>query len=892
MLGAILIFVGIVAAVFSFIIVVAFAAAKLRGGSVAGGSARALDLLVWVVALLQLLAQVGRSAEPGLPPLIASTFQFLAAFQFESVAIPAACWSGYAFTPQVTLMAAALALSAALGIVILTRSRCVAVSGAGDGGDRRKLETRGLLACSPARRLRLSNLTVTLLFGLASVLYAPTANVVLGLLACTSIVLSPVAYASLDKDVAGDAAAGLNSGTITVSLLTSNPTFVCYQGSHLPAAILAWITLAVVTAGYPAWTLWWSRARVLSLVQSALARELSVSSAKSVDSRVSSARSKSAAQAIWPRLQAADAAAVRAFLSSHRVRRRLIYACCGREWLVRRQAAALAASWMAQPVQEEVTAAAVHAVSRRDTAPPYDTSIKQAAPPGSRHGLNRTVVHQAGKRDPALASESTVFGTTSEPAPGTVAGDAAVPGLLQFEACNTCADVVTDGPLRPFVGSTFRASVSYAQQMDAGAMTVLAALQWFWQRPGSTGEVVGRASLYVLTLVATAWVIGTRNPFWPNDAWKLYVKVGSLLLAALAAIVTHCSLSMTLAYGEPPDRSVPGFSAANDARTGLAYCLFAGCIILALVLMLGFWTHTVRGAEREAGSGKRQSLARQAFLQAAAGATGSVVRPTAGLVVSPLRAVNQLDLVGHAAMQRGSLKPSLDTPNPLLSAENMSLNAGGQRSRRFHNDAFAGSDAPQLQYGAAAAAVLKRPSLPTLRALGSDADVSTAAAAAAPGASKGRALFAPTGAAAASTRLVGSVAAAAAAAGAAGSNRAVALLRSRSRGVSSAASASGSSLRRVSGFTRIASSRLSGGARASQLASTGPNCSTPGGLAAGSRQPRRSAAVAPAAVPASVERTGSDSAPADTPFRQSSPSPAFPAALSALTSSAVRASTP
>jgi hypothetical protein len=909
MLQAILIFVGIVAAFFSFIFVVAYAAAKLRGGSIAGGSARALDLLVWVVALLQLLAQVGRSAETGLPPLIASTFRFLAAFQFESVALPAACWSGYAFTPQVTLMSAAIALSAALGVVILTRRRCVASDSAADGGGRPELESKRLSACNPARRLLLSNVSFALLFGLASVLYAPTANVVLGLLACTSTVLSPLAYASLDKDIAGNAAHDLNSGTITVSVLTSNPTFVCYQGSHLPAAVLAWVALALVTAGYPAWTLWWSRARVLSLVQSALARELSVSSVKSVDDRASSARSKTAAQAVWLRLQAADAAALRAILGSRRVWRWVVYAGCGREWLVRRFAVAPAAPRIPRPSQEAALVAAVQAVSRREIAalravsrreagPPYDTSTsKQAAPPGSRPGPSGTaVVHNAGKQDAARATPQTVHSPSSKPSPGLVAGHAAVPGLLQREACNTCVHVVTDGPLRPFVGSTFRASASYAQQVDAVAMSVLAAIQWFWQRPMSTGEVAGRACLYVLTLVSTAWIIGTRNPFWPHDAWKLYVKVGSLLLAALAAVVTHLSLAMTLTYGEPPDTSQPGFFAANDARTGLAYCVFAACIVLALVLMLGFWAHTVRSAEREAGAGKRQSLARQAFLQAAAGATGSVVRATASLVTPPLRAADHFSLVGHAAVQRGSLGPILGTANPLLSVENKSFNAGGQRSRRLggDHDAFTAGDAPQLQYGAAAAAVLRRPSLTDLRALGLEDDAATAAAAAgAPSASKGHhALFAPTGVGASSSRLVGS---AAAAAGAAGSNRAAALLRSRSRGMGSAGFASAPSVRRIGGFTpRIACSRPSGSERVPELASNGLSRPSHDGIALGSPQPRRSAAVAPAPSPPSVESTGSDMARAEMllPSRPPRQSPSFSAAISALTANATRALTP
>jgi hypothetical protein len=392
----------------------------------------------------------------------------------------------------------------------------------------------------------------------------------------------------------------------------------------MPAGVMAWITLALVSIGYPLWTLLWSRARIVALVRSAMARELRLAPAHFTEATKRSTASKAVTLAVWQKLREADTAAVRAGLHARPASAWLVYFCCGQERLVRWvKPAETASTGRAPRASQAALVSAVRGVSRRDQLD--DTPTKEVAPPrpslATHNGKFPSLV------DPTSGSRKYRTSDVGKAFSRSPATGAAAAGLLLLEACNTCADVVHDAPLRPFVGSTFRASVSYAQQVDAVAMSVLAAIQWFWQRPADTGEVAGRACFYVLILVATAWVIGTRNPFWPHDAWKLYVKVGSLLLAALAAVLTHFSLSITLAYGAPPDTSQPGYATAADTRAGLAYAVFVGCILLALVLVLGFWAHTVTGARRETTESKEAARARSSFVVAAAGATGLQLQP-------------------------------------------------------------------------------------------------------------------------------------------------------------------------------------------------------------------------------------------------------------------------
>jgi hypothetical protein len=634
-----------------------------------------LDLLVWIVALLQLLAQVGRTAAAGLPPLIASTFELLGAFQFQSVAVPAACWSGYAFKPQVTLMGVALGLSAALWLLALTRGRCIA-----DINSLTKASAQPSRSCTPARRLRLSNLGFAVCFGLAALLYAPTANTVFGLLACTTTAVSPLAFASLDKDAGSGAVSSNGDSTVSVSVLTSNPSFVCYQGSHMPAGIMAWVTALLVTIGYPLWTLLWSRARIVSLVQLAMARELRLAPAHFKETSKQSNASKAVTLAVWKKLREVDTAAVRAGLQARPVPARLVYFCCGQERFLRWMKpgpAATASGGRSPRASQAALVSAVKGISRRDQAD--GTPTKAPAQP-------RPVTMSVNAKSPAAPDVSSASrkqrasAVGKAPAPSLATSAGAVPGLLLLEACNTCADVLIDVPLRPFVGSTFRASVSYAQQVDAVAMSVLAAIQWFWQRPASTGEVAGRACLYVLTLVATAWVIGTRNPFWPHDAWKLHVKVGSLLLAALAAVLTHFSLSMTLSYGDLQDTSQPGYATAADTRTGLAYAVFVGCILLALVLVVGFWAHTVTGARRETAESKEAARARSSFVAAAAGVAGLQLQPEAQEIARSAGddgdSHSRRNARASAVHPRGSLSGRA-TRNPLGVAHPLPRQGGG-----------------------------------------------------------------------------------------------------------------------------------------------------------------------------------------------------------------------
>ena len=109
-----------------FLLVATFVllAMRLRGGSFKGGLKRAAEFVVWAFLVCQLLAQVGRSAAPGLPPILRGLYDGLALFLFDfRVVSPPQCMSGYLFLGQVVQMSAGIALAVLSGIMLSKKGR-------------------------------------------------------------------------------------------------------------------------------------------------------------------------------------------------------------------------------------------------------------------------------------------------------------------------------------------------------------------------------------------------------------------------------------------------------------------------------------------------------------------------------------------------------------------------------------------------------------------------------------------------------------------------------------------------------------------------------------------------------------------------------------------------
>jgi hypothetical protein len=299
-MAAIAIFVGIVTGIVVSVFLLAFFVARLLGGSLAKGAWRAVDLLVWVVIVLQTLAEAGRAASPGLPSGIANVFSLLAFTQLEGVGAPPACWELYPFAGDVIAMVFALLLTTPLAVAAFFHGpngkpkweRLVALpsrlikhctrqdrqilsspEGANESSNSQESpsHSRWGRLCSVRNERTAARMTFlaeqfrrrwpVIATSASVLLYGPVANSVFRLLYCRQTQLT---LAEVEALAGGSTNSGsLNpDGTITLPLLAYYPSFVCWQGDHKPAGTLAIFSLILFTLGFPLWTFVWLRSSI------------------------------------------------------------------------------------------------------------------------------------------------------------------------------------------------------------------------------------------------------------------------------------------------------------------------------------------------------------------------------------------------------------------------------------------------------------------------------------------------------------------------------------------------------------------------------------------------------------------------------------------------------
>jgi outer membrane protein assembly factor BamB len=227
------ILVGAILAVCACMYAVIVTVAKVRRADTSQLAKRTLQLGIWMWITLQNVAQIGRAASPGLPPIIAALYQQLAVLQFQGITVPSSCVAGVAFLNEMLIMSSVL-----LGIVVTTvvvwRLKVVVAAG---------LDRHGAL---------LSGLYKLVIIGL-TVVYPTATNAVFNMLACQSADISAASYAALTGDVSLIAAGGRSArSAVAVQVLVSDPSILCYRSAHIPVAVLAWIVLVLYCIGFPA----------------------------------------------------------------------------------------------------------------------------------------------------------------------------------------------------------------------------------------------------------------------------------------------------------------------------------------------------------------------------------------------------------------------------------------------------------------------------------------------------------------------------------------------------------------------------------------------------------------------------------------------------------------
>jgi hypothetical protein len=233
---------------------------RVRGVPIADLPMQLLQLIAWAFVVVQVVSQVGQAAVPGLPVTVLRVYEQLAVFQFQGAALPSGCIPDFPFTNEVAAMSLGLGLlvfTAACGFGILRRSstRTSVV------GTFSRHERFSAVAAKTAAVVA-PNLFYSCVMGLF-VMYATVTNSVVSLLYCTSVSVSALAYDKLMglNDVTGGVGlvpllSNRYRAAVTVSLLHANPSIVCYEGPHLIAGTLAWVTLLVYCVAFPLLSVW------------------------------------------------------------------------------------------------------------------------------------------------------------------------------------------------------------------------------------------------------------------------------------------------------------------------------------------------------------------------------------------------------------------------------------------------------------------------------------------------------------------------------------------------------------------------------------------------------------------------------------------------------------
>lgn len=237
--------------------------ARCLGSTLKGGASRFTEMVLFVVMMMQTLAEVGQASAASQPALLAPLYAGIAAFQLQGgVSIHQNCLKGIPpFTDAVLLMMFTIVATVALVCISAWQVRQqagAAGKASGKSGDSEDAAAaggwRGKLrkCCQGDRAAR--RLVYGLCFAL-SIAYARTVNVVFQMVHCVAQSLPVDMVAGMNgADVELLATADGRGLVPGVLQLQSSTSFICYRGAHRAVGVLAWITAFVYLGGFFIWS--------------------------------------------------------------------------------------------------------------------------------------------------------------------------------------------------------------------------------------------------------------------------------------------------------------------------------------------------------------------------------------------------------------------------------------------------------------------------------------------------------------------------------------------------------------------------------------------------------------------------------------------------------------
>ena len=152
-----------------------------------------------------------------------------------------------------------------------------------------------------------------------------------------------------------------------------------------------------------------------------------------------------------------------------------------------------------------------------------------------------------------------------------------------------------DVSLIHFTAIDYRPSKAHFRHMDLLLLGVMAAVFVFLSSQNTVADATGSMVIILLCLFGLAGAVYAQQPFLEGHEWKGPVRIGALLVTALASILNYIA---ACAF------DLEGCNAPPDAVQGLSILVAFCAALLFLVLVFSFWLVLLRGAEAAGGRRK------------------------------------------------------------------------------------------------------------------------------------------------------------------------------------------------------------------------------------------------------------------------------------------------
>ena len=484
--------------------------------------------------------------------------------------------------------------------------------------------------CGHTQRLSLLSLTTYASVVLLTLLYPLVMSTAMQMVYCVEQSVSVLNYLAMDNDGSAMVRASRSSveydEQLSVQTLASDSHFVCYEARHRPVGILAWITLCLYVTGYPLATLMWTRRRI----------------------------------------RAATA------LLEQRARTARYLSRTGKD------SAAVGSD--PQELLPPVSPLPLAQPAASSSAPKRRTSRSVPALPvtDSDPGL---VVDESGALGPQrfcrCAANACSLPCSPICARGCHAGVSRARDQDDRRLFDVAPELATHAVLAQFASTDYSPHLFFFHHIDMSCLLLLSVILVYWPNPDSIGEAVAKLFVMLLILGGMLVTFGRWLPFRADRAWKLYVKLGSFVVAAFAALLNYLLDAQQLRMEYAAENSG---SALHGAIVGFSYMVFGLCVMLFLVLVVAFWSALLRGARWE----ERVARVRAEQLSASAQLERFRVRGGAGdavsLVIADPPAATPTSLRDTGTERRAALPPISETLRAVCEHDNYGIIASaGER---------------------------------------------------------------------------------------------------------------------------------------------------------------------------------------------------------------------